>query len=361
MLNTSQNQTTFILKSLYSHQNMSQTLNTLDNNDVDLNLINFQELSDLLKFNINDINTRISWDIIAKVFKKEAEHKHQVSNLHDSTLKFTNAINGVLTSSNKNSNTTLEMHNKLRSNIANLIEANNIILFQKETIISYLIYFTVFYIILITLTYTSQLASTIRDLQAVTKREPGYQYETMELDYLNNKLTKVDDSKRAEIFFDPLTKLNNLKGVLNKYSNQTLTPSYTHNIYVFGIDNYSNIDKQIAKENSQAVLKKLAFIVSLYEKDNDYVARVGFDSFVVIFPREDSNAAYQECEQLRKTVEETSFVFKGIDLKHVTVSGVFLPKPKNKTISETISYGLNFLKTSKHREINKIYKVLGFQ
>jgi diguanylate cyclase (GGDEF)-like protein len=360
ILNTSQNQSSYILKALYAHQEMAQQLHDLSSEDIDYTLIQFQDISNRLSFNSDDMKTRISLDFIGDIYKKKSAHLKEVEHLETLTSSFERAVKNRLVPSSTKSLDSSVLQQQLNASIEALIRFNNNVLFFKETIISYLIYITVFYIIILTLTYNSKLASTIRDIEALTKKETGYDFKTLELDYLNKSLTKVDENRRAQVYFDPLTKLNNLKGLLQKYAKQTLAPSYSYYVYVFGVDGYTQIDKKIPKDNSQAVLKKLAFIISLYEKGNDNVARIGFDSFAVILPREDLDLAYNECEQLRKTIHETSFTFKNIDLKHISISGVFLPKPKDKTLNETITYGLNFLKTSKNREVNSNFKVLGF-
>jgi diguanylate cyclase (GGDEF)-like protein len=359
ILNTSQNQSSYVLKALYSHQEMIQELQDLNTKDIDYTLIQFQDLSNRLTFNSDDMKTRISLDFVGDIYKKKSAHLKEIEHLDHITATFEHAIKNRLVPSQLKTDP-IQLQQQLNTTIEKLIKVNNTVLFFKETLTSYLIYFTVFYIIILTLTYNSKLVSTIRDLQALTKKETGYDFQTLELDYFNKSLTKVDESRRAQVYFDPLTKLNNLKGLLQKYAKQTLAPSYSYYVYVFGIDSYIQIDKKIPKDNSQAVLKKLAFIVSLYEKSNDNVARIGFDTFAIVLPREDIDVAYKECEQLRKTIQETTFSFKNIDLKHLSISGVFLPKPKDKTLNETITYGIGFLKTSKNREVNSTFKVLGF-
>ncbi len=363
LFNTSQIQTSSILKSLYSHQELVKKLSNLDKNEPDLTLIKLEELHNMLQFNSDNLNTKLSLDFIGNYFQDAAYHKEQINLLHDHTMKYHGAMHTYVTSKSiytNNQNILDAEHSSIDASLSTLIELNNNILFQKEAINSYFIYFTVFYIILIAIIYYSKINVSVRDLNAINVRKPDYVYEVKELDYLSKALTKVDESRRGEAFIDPLSRLNNLRGLLNKYSKQTIASNYTYYIYVFSIDNYKAIRSHISEENSQAVLKKIAFIVSLYEKANDYTARVGYDEFVLILPSDNKDAAQQECEQLRKTIEETVFNFIGIDLKHLTASGVFVPKPKDKTIEATIDYGINFLKSSKKREVNKNVTVLGF-
>ncbi len=363
LLNTSQIQTSSILKSLYSHQGFIKEFSSLDKNEPDLALIKLEELRNLLQFNGDDLKAKLSLDFVGNYFQDAVHHEEQINLLQDHTMKYHDAMHAYITSKSiytTNENILNAEHSSIAALLSALIELNNNILFQKEAINSYFIYFTLFYIILIAIIYHSKIITSIRDLNAISIRKPDYTYEVKELDYLSKALAKVDESKRGEAFVDPLTQLNNLKGLLSKYSKQTMALNYNYYIYVFSIDNYKTIRSRISEENSQAVLKKIAFIVSLYEKANNYAARVGYDEFVVILSSDNKDAAQQECEQLRKTIEETVFNFIGIDLKHITASGVLIPKPRDKSIEATINYGINFLRTSKKREVNKNVAVLGF-
>jgi diguanylate cyclase (GGDEF)-like protein len=360
--NATQNQSAFILKSLYSHQEMAEKLNIMYmDKQSELGMIEVERISTEMQFSSSDIKKALYFDPVGHFLQDVHYQNEQIDVLQSRSLAYCDAVKSGLNSNESVQNKNLEnFKNPLDNLILELMKFHTHILFQKDALMSYLLFFTTFYIILLTIIYYSKIAKTVRDFEAISILKSDYEYQTKELDQLHRSAYKTLKSKQAEIYLDPLTKLNNVKGLLNKYSNKQIPSNYSYCLYIFSIDDYKAISDKISKANSQSILKKIAFISSLYEKNNDYAARIGFDEFVLILPRADKEEAFEACEQLRKTIEETTFNFTGIDLNHLSVSGAFIIKPKDKSLDETIKYGIHFLKTSKKREINKTFKILGF-
>ncbi len=363
LFNTSQNQTASVIKSLYAHQKLVENLTELHENDFGLTLIKLESLRNKLQFNIDDLDRKLSLDIAARYIQDPAYEKRWLESLQQHTMNYHATVQTHATT-RQDTKTYQEVLKTERAAIASaltdFIEVQNNILFQKEALNSYIIYFTVFYIILIAISYFGKMSRSIRDLHAINRRTPDYDYRVKELEYLSKVLHKVDEEKRDESYRDPLSQLHSLKGVLHIYNRKKIPYNYTTYVYVFSIDNYKEIRSHISEETSQAILKKLSFILSLYEKTNEYIARIGYDEFVLVLPSDNQDAAYNTCEQLRKTVEEARFKTERINVQHLTVSGVFIVKPKDKTLESAITYGTHFLKTSPKRHANTNSIVLGF-
>ncbi len=363
LLNTSQIQTSSIIKSLYTHQTLVEQLATLKENDFGSTLIKLETLRNQLQFNLDDLNQKFSLDIVAHYFQDPAVLKSELETLQKHTMNYHAAIQTYATTRQNTltyQQSLQKEHAAIESSLSALIEHESNILFQKEAVNSYFIYFTVFYIILIAISYFSKINTSIRDLHAINRRAPDHEYRVKELEYLSKTLHRVDEEKRNEAYRDPLSKLHSLKGLIHIYNRKKVAYNYTTYVYVFGIDDFKEIRSHISEETSQAILKKISFILSLYEKTNEHVARIGYDEFALVLPSDNQDAAYNICEQLRKTIEGTRFKIEKSNNRHLTVSGVFIVKPKEKTLESAIKYGSNFLKTSPKRQRNTNSIILSF-
>ncbi len=363
LLNSSQIQTSSIIKSLYAHQQLIEKLTTLEGSDFGLTLIKLESLRNHLQFNLDDLNQKYSFDIAAHYLQDPSYQTTLLDALQQHTMNYHAAIqtHATIQQNTKTYRNTLRTeHSAIEETLRTLIALQNNMLFKKEAINSYFIYFTVFYIILIAISYFSKINTSIRDLHAINGRTPNYDYRVKEFTYLLSALHKVDEEKRNETYLDPLSQLNNLKGLIHIYNRQHIAYNYTVYVYVFSIDNYKEMRSHMPEETSQSILKKISFILSLYEKANDHVARIGYDEFALVLPSDNQETAYSTCEQLRKTIEETRFKTERINVQHLTISGIFIVKPKDKTIESAIEYGRQFLKTSPKRQINTNSIVLSF-
>ncbi len=363
LLNTSQLQSSSLIKSLYKHQQLITTLTTLEQNDFGLTLIKLEELRNRLEFNIDDLKNTRSYDYLSNLFQDTQHHQQRLEQLHKHTMRYHTIIQTNTTTKAAKStyrDSLLAERSAIEQILTTLIQTNIMTLFQKEAINSYLIYFTVFYIVLIALIYFHKINTSIRDFDALMLKKPDYDYQVKELDYLSKMLYKSDEERRQENYLDPLSKLNSLRGIIHKYAKKKIAYNYTIYVYVFSIDNYKEIRSKISEELSQSVLKKISFILSLYEKANDHVARIGYDEFALVLTSDNQESAFNACEQLRKTIEETRFKLDAAGVKHLSISGVFIVKPKEKTVESAIEYGRNFLRTSEKRETNKNSIVLNF-
>ncbi|RUM65462.1 MAG: hypothetical protein DSZ03_02755 [Sulfurimonas sp.] len=363
LLNTSQIQTSSIIKSLYVHQHLVEQLTTLEQGDFGSTLIKLEMLRNKLQFNIDDINRKRSLDIVAPYFHDPASETMGMTALQKHTMNYHAAIqtHATIQQETKAYRQALQTERAaLNKALSTLLELQSTLLFQKEAINSYVIYVTVFYIILIAIGYLGKLNAAVRDFNAINRHTPDYSYHVKELEYVSKDLHRSDESKRNEAYRDPLSQLHSLKGLIHLFNNKKIAYNYTVYVYVFSIDNYKEIRSHLSEETSQAIIKKIAFALSLYEKTNEHVARIGYDEFALVLPSDNQDAAYQACEQLRKTIEETRFKTKRINVQHLTISGVFIVKPKHKTLESAIEYGRHFLKTSPKRQSNSNHVILSF-
>ena len=128
-------------------------------------------------------------------------------------------------------------------------------------------------------------------------------------------------------------------------------------VCVFEIDNFKELEKGLSKEYTQSVLKKISFIISLYEQPTDVIARTEYDQFTIILSRETKTRAFNDCEAMRKSIEETVFNTPHGGTVVFTLSGGFFMKPNNKSLEDAIMQAREILQTAKTNGKNRIAQI----
>jgi diguanylate cyclase (GGDEF)-like protein len=144
-------------------------------------------------------------------------------------------------------------------------------------------------------------------------------------------------------FIDPVTEVNNYKGLLHGFANRKGSNGAALVVCVFSLDHFRDVEKKYKKDLANQILKKVAFTFSLYEQHTDVLGRIDYDQFVLVLNRATKDAALHECEQIRKTIEETKFKAPKGEVISITISGGFVAKAPNKPLDQTIAHAKEIL------------------
>ncbi len=107
-------------------------------------------------------------------------------------------------------------------------------------------------------------------------------------------------------------------------------------VTVLEIDNFSKANRQYPQELTQAILKKVAFTLSLFEQATDVVARTDYNQFTLIISRPTKEQCFKELELIRQSISEIKFKLPNGEYVNITVSGGFIIKPTNKMLNDAI-------------------------
>lgn len=122
---------------------------------------------------------------------------------------------------------------------------------------------------------------------------------------------------------DPLT------GLYNRLSIQGLPGIAKHRgereetaLVLLDIDHFKNVNDCYGHAAGDAAIKRCADMIRQTFRDDDFIARIGGEEFVVLLPGKDVNDAYQLAETLRRTMEDEPLSFQGNSIKLTASFGI---------------------------------------
>jgi diguanylate cyclase (GGDEF)-like protein len=228
---------------------------------------------------------------------------------------------------------------------------------QKLSLVQYAVYTAFLISILSTLWFTRRLSFIYNDLKtlySVDLDSKGRMFLTEEAEMITKRMNRKPTATENPAFIDPVTEINNYKGLLNGFANRKGNNGPILAVCVFSLDNFKEIENKYKKDLANQILKKIAFMFSLYEQHTDVLGRIDYDQFVLILNRSTKDAALKDCEQIRKNIEDTKFKAPKGETISLTVSGGFVVKTPNKQIDETIVHAKEILKTALAKGGNRI-------
>ena len=154
---------------------------------------------------------------------------------------------------------------------------------------------------------------------------------------------------------DQVTQITNYKGMMASYNNKKgLKENHVRTVTVFEIDNFSKQNRAFPQEFTQAVLKKIAFTISLHEQSTDVMARTDYNQFTVVLSRSTKEQSYKDMEVIRQSISELKFKAPDGNIVTITISGGFVVKPTNKPLDDALKQAKDILSRAKINGTNSI-------
>ncbi len=161
---------------------------------------------------------------------------------------------------------------------------------------------------------------------------------------IQNQLLKdrqIEELKE-KVFIDDLTGLLNKRGFDEIYESITTVDNKLYLLFI-DIDNFKQVNDTYGHIAGDLILKKLAEILKKNLRDEDIVARIYGDEFIILFRNVTKDIAYAIAERIRNTVAKGSFVYNNQKIK-ITISGGlsylknWLDKERNIEIADKLLY-----------------------
>jgi diguanylate cyclase (GGDEF)-like protein len=210
-----------------------------------------------------------------------------------------------------------------------------------------------------TLLYRKQLELIYKDLEFLNNANIT-QYSTFshEADSISLRIKRKPVVSENPAMLDAVTGINNLKGMMNSYAEKKgIKESNFTSVTVFEVDNFSKTNKAYSQELTQAILKKIAFSMSLHQQAADVVARTDYNQFTVILSRQSKDQSFKDAEEIRKSISELKISTPELGDIEITLSGGHVIKPNNTTLEEAIRQAKKVLLHSQKTGTNKISQV----
>lgn len=352
-------------KQLEEQKALVNKIYKLGRSDLDYSIINSQGLGAQLKTNLIFLTSTTADDFLSKALGLNHENKNYIQELSLLEDTYISKANSYYQKKDENLSQRLSeltiakiaLLNQLNEMIANNLDGD----YKKFSFTQWIIYATLFLMLAGALFYSKKLTIIYNDLKSlfsIGRERSSESIVTKEVDAIKMRMVRKPTLSQNPSMIDPVTGIKNYKGMIQSYAEKK---GFKENNYtavcVFEIDNFKEYEKTLSKEYTQSVLKKISFILSLYEQPTDVIARIEYDQFAVILSRDTKTKSFDDCEAMRKSIEETVFNNPQGGTVAFTLSGGLFIKPNNKSLDDAIKQAKEILQTAKIAGKNRIAQI----
>ncbi len=355
------------IDNLNNSKKIMQELVSSPQKDMELALIQLNAKSVELLQNIDKLHVFYKYDIFEQlVLQNSTKYKNSLLQLRNAIEKFNNATRTFYMQKNeklKKIEKAQQLYalNEAEQQIDSMLLQSLQDSEAKFTFVKYFVFGSFILIFLATFWYRKMLHSIYEDINylfTLDKTKGDYNIFSMEADAIAlrmNRKTQVNDNPNL---IDPVTGINNYKGLLHSYSHKKfMKESHFTAVALLEIDNFSKSKRVYPQEIAQAMLKKVAYTISLHEQPADVIARSDYNQFTIVLSRPTKEQAYKEVELIRESISELKFNIPNYGQTQITVSGGFVIKPTNTTLEEALKQAKEILEYAKSLGKNKILQV----
>jgi len=138
------------------------------------------------------------------------------------------------------------------------------------------------------------------------------------------ELVASNKSLQSQVYFDPLTKVHNRRGALEKIRRQA--PATPMSVIIIDIDHFKTVNDTYGHDVGDVVLKELAELIQQLIRNQDLFARWGGEEFILLCETSVLDEARRIAEKLRSSIAAYPFT----TVNHLTCSfGVYSPEQQD--------------------------------
>lgn len=196
--------------------------------------------------------------------------------------------------------------------------------------------------------------------------ELNQQYEEMivtlrrvlaEKETLARRLEEANQSLALQASTDALTGVNNrraLEQALQRDLRRAERANEPLSLLLIDVDHFKQVNDRYGHLVGDAVLCRLAQILTKAVRDGDFVARYGGEEFCLILPQSTSDGALLAARRVRVAIERTKVAANGVELSVTASFGAvtFIPRAENVTTNDLLARADKALYEAKHRGRN---------
>ena len=353
------------VNNLNNQKEIIESLTTLNKDDIEVALIQFNGKSTQLHQEIDKLKSLYRYDYSSKyLFSHSNEYLSDLNQLSQLTTKF-NEVARQFYVENKDEEARELAAANLKKSFREITDKINAILIrnidynqEKYNIIKVATILVFVIVFLSTLWYRKKLFSIYKDIEylyQIEKAKKDHTIYTLEADAIAMRMNRKNVTNDNPAMLDPVTGINNHKGMVNAYSNKKNLKDSNFTAYtIIEIDNFSKTKRAFSQEMTQSILKKVAYTISLHEQAVDVIARTDYNQFTLILSRASKEQAFKDTELIRQSIEELKFNIPDEGPVVITVSGGFIIKPNNTNLEEVTRQAKEILQYAKTTGTNRI-------
>ena len=351
------------INNLNNQKNIISKISTLNADDVELTLIQFNGAAAQLNSELNKLQDIYKYSFSEKyLVGNEVEYREALDKLNALKRIFiTNAHNYYTQLKNesvqsKNKEALQSAVNELKHHIDSLVLKDVQYNQAKFNMFKYFYIFSFLIIFGATLLYRKILFSIYNDLTfliSTDTSQESYKVYTQEADAISLRMKRKSFTAENSSMMDQVTGLYNNKGLEKSYADKKgMKESFFTSVAIFEIDNFSKSKRTYSQELTQSILKKIAFTISLHEKATDVIARTDYNQFTIILVRQSKEQAFKDTDIIRQSINELKF--NTPNNESVTITGAFMIKPNKIQLEEAIRLTQEILTNAKKIGNNKV-------
>ncbi len=353
------------LENLQKEKELATAVYNLGRDDLDLSNIQYRGNNTMLRYEGEALSGFYEYDYVNK-FSKTDNYSNDLSKLQYAINDFNVAAGQWYTQEQVSDEELLvrqeqfsDTYNTLMQQI-NVMTTKNINFEERRFLVQVGLVNALLLLMLYSAFWISGRLNLIQnDLKSLHSLEQNELSElaTTEADMISKQLSRTVKAPAAQnpAYLDIVTGINNNKGFMHEYGEKKSQKigNYTA-VCIFSVDKLGELEMQYTQEIAETILKKVSFMLSLYRQHNDVIGRIEHNQFAIMLSRQDKTSAINDCELIRKSVEETPFkTSDGQDLT-VTLSGGFVQKTSVQPLAEVITKANKVLSMSIQHGGNRI-------
>lgn len=353
------------LENLQKEKELATEVYNLGRDDLDLSSIQYRGNNAMLRHEADALSNYYEYDYINK-FSKSDNYHNDLTKLQYIINDFDIAASNWYTQeqiSEEELQTRKERFTKAYDYLMtqiNVMTSQNSTFEKRRFLIQLGLITTLLLMILLSTYWISRRLNLIqRDVSSLNifASEDAAEFATSEADTISKSMGRTTKASTAQnpAYLDSVTGINNYKGFLHEFSDKKRQKvgNYTA-VCIFSIDKLGELEMQYSQEFSETIVKKVSFMLSLYRQHNDVIGRIDHNQFTIMLSRQDKASAINDCELIRKSVEEAPFKTTDGKKLTVTLSGGFVQKMSTQSIEEVITKANKVLSMSIQHGGNRI-------
>lgn len=352
------------LKNLQNERELAAVVYKLGRDDLDLSNIQYRGKNAMLRHESSALSGFYEYDYISK-YSQVGNYQNEISKLQQVISDFNVAAGSWYTQENvtkeelqSRKERFTERYNLLITQI-NAITAQNAIYEEKRFQIQLGLIAALLFLVLYSTFWGARRLSQIQvDIKNLTQEQDDMtDFVTSEAESISKHMGRTTKTPTAQnpAYLDDVSGINSFKGFVHEFSEKKSQKlgNYTA-ICVFAIDKLTELEMGYSQEFSEALVKKVSFMLSLYRQHNDVIGRLDHNQFAILLSRQDKTSAINDCELIRKSVEETPFKSSDGSSVNVTLSGGFVQKASTQNLAEVTTKANKVLSMSIQHGGNRI-------
>jgi len=356
-----QNSSNFKIDNLNNQKVMIDSLTKLQKEDLEIALIQLNGKGTQLHHEIEKLKNHYAYDFLnIYLLGNSDKYFAELQTLSTLTKSFNDEAKIYYTETNPETkqHDFDETFNKLIAHINHMLlqeltfNQEKSYLLQKVSLVIFLI---LLYISFWNRKKLLQIHKDILFLYSIDNNKKNYVIFTQEVDAIAMRMKRKPTTSDNPSMIDPVTEINNNKGLVHSYAEKKgMKDTNFTSVTIFEVDNFSKTNRAFAQDFTQAILKKIAFTMTLHEQATDVIARTDYNQFTLVFSRASKEQLYKDMDTIRQSISEIKFKNTETDSLQITVTGGFIIKTNHISLEEAIRQAKEVLDFAKSTSYNKI-------